>query len=71
MRSYCAYHLSAQTGSCYLEFCAGKKERKLESEGSLFVEDNAFYCLDIHAAFSKAIPGFDMFDDHLVLEFTI
>ena len=70
MNPYCEKSLNADDGSCYLEFCYGKQDwtRKFELSGSLFVEDNAFWCLNINPVFCKAVPNFDMFAITMITE---
>ena len=70
MQPYCEVNLNADNGSCYLEFCYGEQDRgkKFKLSESLFVMDNAFWCLSINPVFCKAVPGFDMFEDTLITE---
>ena len=69
MERYCEYDLTSDTGSCYLEFCVGRKDAwsKFENQGSLFVSDNAFLVLGIDSVFCRVVPEFDFCGDTTIV----
>ena len=68
MNPNCAVGVTFETGNCYLEFCSGQQtsENKFQNKNSLFVLDNAFYCMDVGNAIVQVIDDFDMFGETFI-----